>query len=96
MVLTSKYSHINGFLANDGMTFNESQWTFPKELQKNGYYTAIVGKYHLNSFPTDGGFDYWKILDGQGEYYQPDFFDNSPKNRVEVANSHVTDAITET
>lgn len=62
VVLTSKYSHINGFIQNDNMTFNESQWTYPKEMQANGYYTAIVGKYHLNSEPTDGGFDYWNIL----------------------------------
>jgi arylsulfatase A-like enzyme len=35
-------------------------------MQANGYYTAIVGKYHLNSEPAevDGGFDYWNILKG--------------------------------
>lgn len=68
VVLTSKYSHINGFMQNDNSTFNESQWTFPKELQANGYFTSIVGKYHLNSEP-EHGFDYWNILKGQGEYY---------------------------
>ena len=76
VVLTSKYSHINGFIQNDNMTFDETQWTYPKEMQANGYYTAIVGKYHLNSQPTDGGFDYWNILKGQGEYYQPEFIEN--------------------
>ena len=70
VVITSKYSHINGFMQNDdGTVFNEKQWTFPKALQAGGYYTSIVGKYHLNSFPTEGGFDYWNILEGQGEYF---------------------------
>ncbi|MFT5198590.1 MAG: arylsulfatase A-like enzyme [Planctomycetota bacterium] len=31
----------------------------------------MVGKWHLKSDPT--GFDYWEILPGQGQYYQPDF-----------------------
>lgn len=68
VVLTSKYSHINGFYKNDGTKFNETQWTFPKAMQNSGYYTAIVGKYHLNSDPTEG-FDYRNLLVGQGEYY---------------------------
>jgi arylsulfatase A-like enzyme len=29
----------------------------------------LVGKWHLHSYPT--GFDYWKILPGQGVYYEP-------------------------
>jgi arylsulfatase A-like enzyme len=78
VVITSKYSHINGFMQNDNSTFNESQWTYPKEMQKAGYYTAIIGKYHLNSIPEayTGGFDYFNILKGQGEYYNPDFIEN--------------------
>lgn len=75
VVITSKYSHINGFIQNDNMTFNEDQWTFPKAMQAEGYYTSIIGKYHLNSLP-EHGFDYWNILVGQGEYYNPDFIEN--------------------
>jgi len=94
VVLTSKYSHINGFKQNDNSTFDESQWTFPKELQKNGYYTSIIGKYHLNSVPEGkDGFDYWNILVGQGEYYQPEFIENG--EHIKYNNTHVTDKITE-
>lgn len=67
-ILTGKYSHLNGFLRN-GNTFDGSQQTFPKLLQKAGYQTAIVGKWHLKTDPT--GFDYWQVLIGQGPYYNP-------------------------
>src|SRR5262245_34115214 len=65
-VLTGKYSHANGFYNNTNSRFDGSQVTFPKLLQKTGYQTAIVGKWHLVTDPT--GFDYWHILPGQGDY----------------------------
>jgi arylsulfatase A-like enzyme len=73
VILTGKYSHINGFRRN-GQTFDGSQQTFPKLLQRAGYETAIVGKWHLGSDPQ--GFDYWNILIGQGPYYNPPMIDN--------------------
>ena len=72
VVLTGKYSHLNGFVKNEGQApFDGSQQTFPKLLQQSGYATAMIGKWHLGSDPT--GFDYWEILPGQGNYYNPDF-----------------------
>jgi len=69
VVLTGKYSHVNGVLDNR-LPFDGSQQTFPKLLQKAGYQTAIFGKWHLKTLPT--GFDYWEVLPGQGVYYNPD------------------------
>ena len=40
-------------------------------MQQAGYQTAIVGKWHLGSTPT--GFDFWQIIPGQGDYYNPQF-----------------------
>jgi arylsulfatase A-like enzyme len=68
-VLTGKYNHLNGFVNNSNSTFDGSQLTFPKLLQKAGYQTAVIGKWHLISNPT--GFDFWQILPGQGIYYNP-------------------------
>ena len=79
-MLTGKHSHKNGFTDNT-RTFDGSQQTYPKLLQKAGYQTAIIGKWHLTSDPT--GFDYWDILTGQGDYYNPDFILNGKKIRRE-------------
>ena len=46
VILTGKHSHLNGQLTN-GQKFDGSQQTFPKLLQKKGYQTAIIGKWHL-------------------------------------------------
>lgn len=75
-MLTGKYNHINGMIDNR-TTFDGDQQTFVKLLKQNGYRTAIVGKWHLKSDPT--GFDYWNILPGQGEYYNPDFIEMGEK-----------------
>jgi arylsulfatase A-like enzyme len=89
-ILTGKYSHRNGFYSNSGDRFDGSQQTFPKLLQKAGYQTAIVGKWHLETDPT--GFDYWHILPGQGQYYNPPMIDNG--QRVKHT-GYVTDVITD-
>jgi arylsulfatase A-like enzyme len=91
VLLTGKYSHLNGFVENDHqLPFDGSQTTFPKLLQKSGYTTAIIGKWHLGSTPT--GFDHWEILPGQGEYYNPDFI---TKDGTHTENGYVTEIITD-
>jgi len=68
VLLTGKYSHLNG-LRDNRDEFDGDQLTFPKLLQAAGYQTAMVGKWHLKTQPQ--GFDYWNILIGQGDYYNP-------------------------
>lgn len=88
-MLTGKHSHANGFTDNT-RTFDGSQQTYPKLLQKAGYETAIIGKWHLTSDPT--GFNYWDILVGQGDYYNPDFVCNG---KPTVRQGYVTNIITD-
>ena len=76
VIQTGKYSHLNGFCCN-GNRFNGGQQTFPKLLQKAGYQTAIVGKWHLATDPR--GYDYSEILVGQGPYYNPPMIRNGER-----------------
>ncbi|MSU50254.1 MAG: DUF4976 domain-containing protein [Opitutus sp.] len=89
-ILTGKYSHLNGFPNNSNSTFDGAQTTFPKLMQKAGYQTAIVGKWHLGSDPT--GFDFWQILPGQGIYYNPPMIKMGEKVQVP---GYVTDIVTD-
>ena len=69
-ILTGKHSHTNGFMTNRNR-FDANQWTVAQAMQKGGYSTAIIGKWHLKSSPV--GFDHWEVLPGQGNYYNPVF-----------------------
>ena len=94
VIQTGKYSHINGFIRN-GNQFNGDQPTFPKMLQKAGYQTAVVGKWHLASTPQ--GYDYYDVLKGQGPYYNPPMItsdaDGQPVMRKHTG--YTTDIITD-
>ncbi|WP_434035580.1 sulfatase family protein [Formosa sp. 4Alg 33] len=86
-ILTGKHTHIHGKVDNV-FPFDESQMTFPQLLQKAGYQTAMFGKLHFGNNPK--GIDEFKILPGQGQYYNPDFNTNDGKITVE---GYVTDII---
>ena len=90
-ILTGLHSHTNGFLDNNNSRFDGTQTTFPRLIQKEGYQTAMIGKWHLVSNPT--GFNYWEILPGQGAYYNPDFIqmDNSRKRYQGYCTDIITD-----
>ena len=89
VIQTGMHSHKNGFM-NNGNSFDWNQQTFPKLLQKAGYTTAIYGKSHLKGKPQ--GFDDWKVLPGQGLYYNPDMITPEGKKRIE---GHCTDVVTD-
>lgn len=78
-LLTGKYSHKNGYPLNE-QKFDVNQTLFPRLLQENGYQTAWIGKWHLGNLPQ--GFDYWRILPGQGNYYNPDFISKDDTTRM--------------
>ena len=89
-ILTGKHSHLNGKIDND-FPFDTTNVTFPQLFQDAGYQTAMFGKLHFGNAPK--GFDQYKILPGQGSYYNPDFITkNEGTIRVE---GYVTDIITD-
>jgi arylsulfatase A-like enzyme len=92
VLLTGKYSHINGLVDNSSKNkFDGSQQQIQKLLKQKNYQTAWVGKWHLRSLPQ--AFDYWTILPDQGNYFQPDFINmNNDTLRI---NGYVTNIISD-
>ncbi len=88
-LLTGKYSHKNGYTVNE-QKFDTDQPVFPGMLRGSGYQTAWIGKWHLGNLPK--GFDYFRILNGQGQYYNPDLIGPGDTTRVQ---GYVTDIITQ-
>jgi choline-sulfatase len=92
VLLTGKYNHLNGQMDNRLDTHIDTrQASYPMYLQQNGYNTAWIGKWHINNTPRY--FDYWRVLPGQGNYYNPDFINmDSSRSRVEgYATTVITD-----
>jgi arylsulfatase A-like enzyme len=90
VMLTGKHSFVNGKVDNV-LPFDWNQNNFPKQLQKGGYQTAMIGKIHLDGIPQ--GFDFSMVLEGQGAYYNPDFFINGVKKQIK---GYCTQIVTET
>jgi arylsulfatase A-like enzyme len=89
-ILTGQYSHVNEVytLADelDGTRDNVA-----KMLQRAGYQTAVIGKWHLRSHPT--GYDYWIVLPGQGLYHDPLFIEMDKGERTIAG--YATDLVTD-
>ncbi len=94
-IMTGQYSQTNGVLDLDGDLPSEDQY-LPMEMKKLGYSTAIIGKYHLTNEPSL--FDYYKVLPGQGKYFNPSFHEKGagtwPDNLVK-SEGHSSDVITD-
>jgi len=88
-ILTGQYSHINGVTMFN--RFDSSRMTVARLLQQGGYYTGMIGKWHLGSDPV--GFDKWEILPGQGAYKDPVFY--TATGEKTYTGRYVTDVITD-
>lgn len=89
--LTGRYAHSHG-VRNNTIEFDDSVSTFPSVLQKAGYDTAFVGKWHMaGQEGPRAGFDYWFSFRGQGTYYNPRVNENG---EVKHVGTYMTDLLT--
>jgi N-acetylglucosamine-6-sulfatase len=68
--LTGQYMHHHGVVDNQ-TEIPQGTVTFPQLLQKEGYQTAFMGKWHMGgaSDAPRPGFDHWVSFRGQGTYF---------------------------
>ncbi|MFB3785830.1 MAG: sulfatase [bacterium] len=92
-ILSGQYAHTHGVLDNSTLLPAETP-IFPIELQKHGYRTAYIGKWHMGG-GTDQprpGFDHWISFRGQGVYNNPTFNINGQSVKRE---GYMTDLLTD-
>ena len=91
--MTGSYAHQHGVYVNTYSDPDPNGPLLPKELQKAGYETAFLGKWHMKhgSEPREG-FDYWLSFDGQGKYIDPPLNENG---REFIAKGYMTDILTD-
>lgn len=82
-ILTSQYMHSHGVMDNFS-PLNPKLATFPQILQRNGYRTALMGKWHMGGGTDEQqpGFDHWFSFRGQGEYENPEINRNGVRLRM--------------
>ncbi len=93
VILSGTYSHINQ-VTTLSTHMDNRLLTFPKLLQAAGYQTAMIGKWHLGQGPAHEptGFDFWRVLPGQGLYHNPEMIEREGRR---VFEGYVTDLITD-
>jgi len=91
--LTGCYAHTHGVFGNSGRDPDPSFPMFAQLLQKTGYETAFIGKWHMSREDSPRpGFEHWVSFSGQGGYNKNKLNVNGQAVRSEI---YVTDELTD-
>ena len=93
-ILSGVYAHKHG-VTNNFTEYPSARTSFAQALQRSGYETAYIGKYHMgedNDEPRPG-FDYFVTHKGQGKYFDTEF--NLNGQRREVIKGYYTTVVTD-
>ena len=93
-ILTGQHARAHGIIDNaDRSARSHELLTFPMMLQRCGYETAFIGKWHMGlDDSARPGFDEWLSFRGQGHYTNPEVNDNGCARMLE---GHATDLLSE-
>ena len=80
-ILTGQFGQVNGVVDLSGKLSPENQY-LPIEIKKQGYETAMIGKWHLKHAPE--AFDYYNVLPGQGDYHNPTLYSREGGEKKEI------------
>jgi N-acetylglucosamine-6-sulfatase len=93
-ILTGQYPSRHGIIDNVARNrMSHRLETFPRALQREGYETGFLGKWHMGNDPTPRpGFDYWAAIPGQGRSIDPELYEDG---RIHVVEGYLTDILTD-
>lgn len=93
-ILTGQYASRHGIIDNVGRdAMSHRLANYHLELQKLGYETAHIGKWHMgNDASPRPGYDHWMSFRGQGKITNPVFWEDGGERVVE---GYVSDLLSE-
>lgn len=82
-ILSGLYAHTHG-VTNNFTEYPADLPSWPRSLQKAGWETAYIGKYHMGEENDDPrpGFDHFVTHKGQGKYWDTEFRANGGERQV--------------
>ena len=92
-ILSGMYAHKHG-VRNNFTDFPRDLASFPKLLQRLGYLTGYIGKWHMGEDDDSRrpGFDYWISHKGQGNYFDNEFM---IQDKRQLVKGYYTTAVTD-